>query len=182
MTLRSSLSGSSCPPAACSLRGGGEIIVLRPRLVLAKDGATIRLYEIIDGSNAGDRDQLGEWIDAKLDLEFGNEKSQVERAEPERCVELVRSVERTDLTETLLQHRPNLGVHESFDLPRRAWFQHLTPPSTTGVRAVMKDAFLDIGKQTAFATACAQMRGARGVRPTLCCCSPVRPFTISLSK
>lgn len=182
MTLRSSLSGSSCPPTACSLRGGGKIVVLRPRLVLAKDGATIRLYEIIDGSNAGDRDQLGEWIDAKLDLEFGNEKSQVERAEPERCVELVCSIERTNLTETLLQHRSNLVVHDSFDLPRRAWLQHLTPPSTTGVRPVMKDAFLDTGKQMVFATACAQMRGARGVRPTLRCCFPVMPFSISLSK
>jgi len=50
MTLRPSLSGSSCLPATRSLDRGGEIGIFRLHLVIAKDGTAIRSHEIIDGS------------------------------------------------------------------------------------------------------------------------------------
>src|SRR5712691_10278855 len=183
MTLQRSLSGSSRLPATRALHGGGEIALIGLRLVVAKDRAAIRSHEIIDGSDAGDRDELGEWIDAELDLELGDKKRQVERAQPERGIQLVRSAKRLDLGKTLLQHGPNSVVHDRFDLFRHARFQHVIPPSTTRVCPVMKDACSDARKYTALAMSFARVRRPSGVRRTMrCFCSSVRPFTISLSK
>src|SRR5216684_6414699 len=182
MTLRRSLSGSSWSPATRAFHRGGEIAVVRLRLAVAKDRAAIRSHEIIDRSNARDRDKLGERIDSKLALELGDKKRQVERAQPERRIQLVCSADRLDLGKTLLQHRANPLVHHRFDLFRGARLQHVIPPSTTRVCPVMKDACSDARKYTAFATSCAQVRRPSGVRRTMrCFCSSLRPLTISLS-
>src|SRR6266508_800510 len=183
MAPRRSLSDPSCPPTTRSLHRGGEVTVFRQQLVVTKDGAAIRLHEIVDGANAGDRHELGKWIGAKLDLELGNKKRQVERAEAKRRIQLGRAAERADLTKTLPQHCPNLVVHDRFDLFRRARFQHVIPPSTTRICPVMKDACSDARKYTAFATSFALVSRPSGVRRTMRCLrSLVRPCTISLSK
>src|SRR5215467_3486430 len=183
MTLRPSLSGSSCLPATRSLHRGGELAVFRLPLVIAKDGTAIRSHEIIDGSNACDGDQLREWIDAKLHLEFGDKKCQVERTQSKRRIELVCSTESAGLTKTLLQHGPNLFVHDRFNLFRRAPIQHVIPPSISRICPVMKDACSDTRKYTAFAMSSALASRPSGVRRTIrCFCSSVRRLAISLSK
>ena len=64
-------------------------VVLSAALKLRKERLLIGPHEVLDRPDAGDRDELGEWIDAEFSFQIGHEKCQVERAQAERCAELV---------------------------------------------------------------------------------------------
>jgi hypothetical protein len=93
-----SLARSSCLPTGRTLHRHGQITVFRVQLVAAEDGVAVCAHEIIDGSNVGDRYRFGEGIYTELGLKLGNEKCQIERAQSEGRVELVRSTKRAHLT------------------------------------------------------------------------------------
>jgi hypothetical protein len=71
-----------------SVDGCRHRIVLPAALELWKERLLIGSHEVLYGSNACDRNQLGKRIDTKLGFQFGHEKRQVERAEAERDAEL----------------------------------------------------------------------------------------------
>jgi hypothetical protein len=115
-------------------------------LEFGKKRLLIGPHEIPDRSNACDRNELGKWIDAKLGFQFGDDERQVERAEAERCAELVGTRQAGDFPDALCQDRADSAVHDGFDLRERRRSQHVMPPSTTRVCPVMKDAWSEVRK------------------------------------
>src|SRR5262249_49767174 len=140
---------SSLPPRSpglSSLDRRRDRIVLTAALELRKKRLLIGPHEVPDRSDAGDRNQFGKWIDAKLGFQFGHDKRQIERAEAERCAQPFGTGQATNLTDALCQDRADSPVHDGFDLRERRRSQHVMPPSTTRVCPVMKDAWSEVRK------------------------------------
>ena len=80
-------------------------VVLSAALEFRKERRLISSHEVPNRADAGDRDELGEWIDAEFSFQIGHEKCQVERPQAERVVQLVGGGECADLHRALCQDR-----------------------------------------------------------------------------
>src|SRR5262249_60390077 len=109
----------SCPlgpswPTRSSLDRRSDRIVLSAALEPRKKRLLIGPHEVCDRSDAGDRNELGKWIDAKLGFQFGHDKRQIERAEAECCAQPFHTGKAANVTNGAFQYRTDaVGHNES---------------------------------------------------------------------